>query len=474
MTTTWITSSRHRLNAAANPADLADALHDALVTVEDLALRLAELTDLADPVACLAAADTAAEARDHLAQLPTGSPQRPCRRYRHHTRPPVPPRPRCHPRRQRRDPRRTSESHPHQRPHPRPGSPRTRPARARPSSQAPGRPLAGTTRRPGLQPRSPVRARRPHPGHTDDGTHLSQQQRPQRGRLACLADTCEWLRQNAFRDGRLDSLRHTSATLRTTVTALAISHHLSLSILRHIDADATALPPGHRDSLPTLLHEAAGRADATMRAFLTVRSHWRHLHTIPPDHRADPLRYHAETLVLGLGRLLHDDPTWQPAHGVNPHALRHPTTLTGVGHASDDVGVARLLGALRQVSATAASVAVEHCGIVTTLHRHGRLATSDPAVVRNRTSRFPTTTTSAARVATLTHAYEQARACSATAESVLAACAGLTAVPGHDTALIGRLLPEEHRPGIDRSEAPAASAGAPVPAAPTPGVGITL
>jgi hypothetical protein len=65
----WIQDSRDRLRTADSPDEMQRAFRDALDVAEAVALRLSRSHEVADPVACLTAADAAAEARDRLSEL---------------------------------------------------------------------------------------------------------------------------------------------------------------------------------------------------------------------------------------------------------------------------------------------------------------------------------------------------------------------------------------------------------------------
>jgi len=70
----WIQASRDRLRTADGPEEIQQATRDALDVAEAVALRLSRNPEDTDPVACLTAADAAAEARDRLSDLTRTQP----------------------------------------------------------------------------------------------------------------------------------------------------------------------------------------------------------------------------------------------------------------------------------------------------------------------------------------------------------------------------------------------------------------
>jgi hypothetical protein len=159
-------------------------------------------------------------------------------------------------------------------------------------------------------------------------------------------------------------VRHTPGSVATVAVAISTAHQLSAQAFRQLAPRATALLPGDSGvALAARLHDAAAGADQAGDAWAEVRTRWRGLRAAREHGPADVIRREASNLTIRLGRIVHTDPGWLPR--LNADTRRR----TGTDIAPDLARLAALLGGLRQLSALATDIGVDHVELTGALHR---------------------------------------------------------------------------------------------------------
>jgi hypothetical protein len=159
-------------------------------------------------------------------------------------------------------------------------------------------------------------------------------------------------------------VRHTPGALATVAVAISTTHQLSAQAFRQLAPHVTALLPGDRGGeLAARLQDAAAVADQAGDAWADARVRWRGLRAPHERGAADVIRREATDLTIRMGRLVHTDPHWLPRLDADAR-LR-----TGIKLAPDPTTLSALLGGIRQLSALATDIGVDHVELTAALYR---------------------------------------------------------------------------------------------------------